>query len=148
MLPEFLKTFYSDLVRIYENQLGTDSPPFEYLRFAIPSIQKYVPRAILSRRLTISPHRRFTPPYNDRPVEQWLLTARSWNARGSCRAARLRKCPVFYIFALERAVESRNRVLENQLLVTVRGKDAPTSGPTLFFLSSLRSRRSFVRSQR
>lgn len=41
---------------------------------------------------------------------------------------------MFYIFALERAVEFRNRVLENQLLVTVYGKDASTSG-SIFFLS-------------
>lgn len=41
---------------------------------------------------------------------------------------------MFYIFALERAVEFKNRVLENQLLVTVYEKDASTSG-SIFFLS-------------
>jgi len=40
---------------------------------------------------------------------------------------------VFYIFALERAVESKNRVLENQLLVTVHGK--ASTNEFIFFLS-------------
>jgi len=50
---------------------------------------------------------------------------------------RLRKCPVFYNFALERAVESRIRVLENQLLVTVCGreKEKRYSNKRLYILS-------------
>lgn len=80
--------------------------------------------------------------YNDRTTEQWLFTAGSWNAKKHrAYAAITRKCLVFYIFALERAVESDNRVLENQLLVTVRGR---TTGP-IFFLP-LRLRHSFVHS--
>lgn len=50
----------------------------------------------------------------------------------SCRAAITRKCLVFYIFALERAVEFDNRVLENQLLITVRGS-CPLERAVLFF---------------
>lgn len=77
--------------------------------------------AIVSRftiALTDSHHRITIEPW-----KQWLLTVRPWNAKVTMAALRLRKCPVFYIFALERAAESRNRVLENQLLVTVRGKE-------------------------
>lgn len=58
---------------------------------------------------------------------------------------------MFYIFALERAVESRNRVLENQLLVTVRGreKERKLFEPAVLYFcfpSLERSHRSFVRS--
>lgn len=89
--------------------------------------------------------RRFTPSYNDRAVETMAAYGPTLEREGTMAALRLRKCPVFYIFALERAVESRNRVLENQLLVTVRGreKERKIFERAVLYLFSLRS---FVRS--
>jgi len=70
--------------------------------------------------------------YNDR-VEQWPILAKT-----SRRATITEMRPVLYIFALERAVESRNRLLEDQLHVTVRdGERRPE--PERFFSFSLRS---------
>lgn len=92
--------------------------------------------------------RRFTPPYNDCALETMAAYGPTLEREGTVAALRLRKCPVFYIFALERAAESRNRVLENQLLVTVRGREKKRKifeRAVLYFFLLKRSRRSFVR---
>lgn len=83
--------------------------------------------------MRFSPHDspcRFAPSYNDRIENNGCLQLDPGTRRH--RAAITEMHPVLYIFALERAVESRNRVLENQLLVTVRGGEMPERA-ILFF---------------
>lgn len=119
-----------NFVRIYENQLNIDSTLLKYLW----------PDVLISKVSSLSTahdsSRRFTPSYNDRPNGTMAVYSPTLEREeASCRAAITRKCLVFYIFALERAVESDNRVLENQLLVTVRGRCSLERAVLFFFFS-------------